>query len=160
MLIIASFMYSTHLELAICYLEQKGIQREKIFAVPLDKRDEQRKVFDTITQSDGASLFDLAIILATFCMLGGTIYGFVLKWGPILWGVIGSIIGALIGLAIDIIPKMKNGRNKNKVKDNTCEIFVMIECEKSQMETVEKILWDNLALGIAKVGDSVIQSRI
>lgn len=156
MLIIASFTYSTHLELAISYLERSGIHREKIFAVPLDKRDEKRKLFDTINQSDGISLFDVAVIFGTIFMIFGTIYGFLLKWGPILWGLIGAVIGALIGFAIDIIPK-KSRRNKNKVKDKTSEIFLLIECEKKQIETVEGILWDNLALGIAKIENPAIQ---
>lgn len=156
MLVIASFSYSMHLELAINYLERKGIRRENIFAVPLDKRDEKRKIFDTINQSDGISLFDVAIILATLFMLGGSIYGFVLKWGPVLCGVVGSIIGALIGFAIDIIPK-KGKRNKSKLIGNTSEIFLLIECEKKELETVEGILWNNSAIGIAKIDNSNCQ---
>ncbi|HEX9061676.1 MAG TPA: hypothetical protein VF941_15955 [Clostridia bacterium] len=153
MLVIASFTYSMHLELAINYLERIGIRRESIFAIPLDKRGEKRRLFDTISQSDGISLFDVAIILATLFMLGGSIYGFVLKWGPILCGVIGSIIGALIGFAIDIIPK-KGKHNKNKPNGNTSEVFLLIECEKKDLEVVEGILWDNLAIGIAKIDNS------
>lgn len=71
MYVISSFTYCTHLELAIGCLESKGIERDKIFAVPLDKRDEKRKLFDTINQSDGISLFDLSIILGTLFMLLG-----------------------------------------------------------------------------------------
>lgn len=153
MLVIASFTYSTHLELAINYLERRGIGRENLFAVPLDKRDEKRKIFDTINQSDGISLFDAAIILATIFMLGGSIYGFVLKWGPILCGVVASIIGALIGFAIDLIPK-KSGKHKNNTPNNPSEIFLLIDCKKTELDAVEGILWDNLAIGIAKLDNS------
>lgn len=156
MLIIASFSYSTHLELAICYLERYGIQREKIFALPLEKRQKKKKLFDTIYQADGVSLFDLPIILGTIFMLGGTMYGFLLKWGPILCGIIASIIGALIGFVIDIIPK-KRIENMNNGKDSTTQIFLLIECKESQIETVEEILFDNLAFGIAKIENTDIQ---
>ncbi len=150
MYIVSSFTYNLSLELTIGYLESKGIARRKIFAVPLDKRDEERKLFDTINQSDGISLFDLPIILGTLFMLMGSIYGFLLKWGPILWGVIGFIIGIALGIIIDFIPKGRK-RSKNKVKDKTTEVFLMIECDKTQEEMVEKILWDNMAIGIAKI---------
>lgn len=153
MLVIASFNYSMHLELAITYLERKGIDRESIFAVPLDKRDEKKKIFDSINQSDGISLFDAAIILATIFMLFGSIYGFVLKWGPIICGVIASIIGGIIGFAIDIIPK-KGKHKRNKLSANTSEMFLLIECEKKELEIVEGILWDNLAIGLAKIDNS------
>lgn len=153
MYVISSFTYCTHLELAIGYLESKGIQREKIFAVPLDKRDEERKLFDTINQSDGISLFDLSIILGTLFMIFGGIYGFLLEWGPIIWGLIGLVLGAVFGFIIDVIPKGRR-RSKNKVKNRSTEVFLMIECEKNQVEMVEKILWDNLAIGIAKVEKS------
>lgn len=158
MYVISSFTYCTHLELAIGNLESKGIKRDKIFAVPLDKRDEKRKLFDTINQSDGISLFDLSIILGTFFMLLGGIYGFLLKWGPILWGLIGLVFGAIIGFIIDIFPKGRK-RSKNKVKDKTTEVFLMVECEKSQVEMIEKILWDNMAIGIAKVEKPVNTKR-
>lgn len=150
MYVISSYTYSTHLELAIGYLEKMGIDREKIFAVPLDKRDEKRRLFDTINQSDGISLFDASIILGTLFMLFGGVYGFLLKWGPITWGTIGLAVGLVLGFIIDIIPKGKKS-SKNKVKDTLTEVFLMIECEKSQVAMVEKTLWDNMAIGIAKV---------
>lgn len=150
MYIIASFNYSLYLELAVSYLEQKGVNRKNIYAVPLSKRNEQKKLFDSINQSDGVSLIDLALVLGSAFMVIGTIYGFYLKIGPILLGLIGLFFGAILGFIIDIIPKRKkNIRNSADAK--TAEIFIIIECEKTQVEMIEKALWDNLAQGIAKV---------
>jgi len=38
------------------------------------------------TTADGISLFDGAAVLGAVFMELGVIYGFVLKWGPIAWG--------------------------------------------------------------------------
>lgn len=150
MYIIASFTHSIYLELAITAMEKSGIPGEKILAVPLDKRAEKRKIFDTINQSDGVSLFDLATVSGTIFMLLGAIYGFTLKWGPIIWGLIGMISGAILGLIADIIPK-ERGSSKKRAEGKTAEVFLMIACNKNQAEIVEKILWDNLALGTARL---------
>ena len=74
------FENSIFIELAITALEQNGISNEKILAAPLDKRAEQRKLFDTIHRADGLSLFDASAMLGTCLMLLGAIYGYVLKW--------------------------------------------------------------------------------
>ena len=52
----STFENNTFLEMAISTLEKKGIKKENIFAVPLDNRQEERRVFDTIHRSDGTSL--------------------------------------------------------------------------------------------------------
>ena len=53
MYVFSSFEYSAYLELGISDLEKRGIAREKILAVPLDKRVEERKLLDTIHRADG-----------------------------------------------------------------------------------------------------------
>lgn len=148
MLVIATFENSLFIELAITALEQNGIRKEKIFAAPLDKRTEPRQLFDTIHRADGISLFDVGAILGTCFMLLGAIYGFVLNWGPIIWGIIGAITGVLLGILIKIwiVKKSKNGNKKI-----SSEIVLLIRCEDSQWEIVQKILWDNMALGVTSV---------
>lgn len=148
MMVIATFENSLFIELAISALEQKGIPKEKIFAAPLDKRTEPRQLFDTIHRADGFSLFDAGAILGTCLMLLGSIYGYVLKWGPIIWGLIGAISGLIIGISIKvwIVKKGKIG-----IKKISSEIVLMIRCEEHQWETVQNILWENLALGVTRV---------
>lgn len=148
MYVIATFENSTFIELAISSLEQKGIPKDRILAAPLDKRTEQRKLFDTIHRADGFSMFDAAGILGTCFMLLGSIYGFVLKWGPIIWGIIGAVSGLVLGFIIKLIMIKKNLGASNKI---TSEIVLMIRCEDNQWDMVEKILWENTALGITKI---------
>jgi hypothetical protein len=148
MFVIATFENSIYIELAISELEQQGIAKEMILAAPLDKRREPRRLFDTIHQSDGFSLFDVAAILGTCFMLLGAIYGYVLEWGPIIWGIIGAVSGLLLGFFIKMIFLKKTGRG---AKNISSEIVLMIRCEETKSEMIEKILWDHLALGLTKI---------
>ena len=89
MYIIATFEYNNFLERAVTEMQMQGVAKERILAAPLDKKGEERRLFDTMHSSDGLSLIGLAAALGTIFMLLGTIYGFVLAWGPIWWGLIG-----------------------------------------------------------------------
>jgi hypothetical protein len=146
--VIATFENSLFIELAISAMEQKGIPKEKILAAPLDKRSEPRQLFDTIHRADGLSLFDGAAMLGTCLMLIGAIYGYVLKWGPIIWGIIGAVSGLLLGFLIKML-FVKN--SKRGEKGFTAEIVLMVRCEEHQWETIEKILWENTALGVTRI---------
>ena len=148
MLAIATFENSLFIELAISSFEQNGIPKDQIFAVPLDKRTEPRQLFDTIHRADGFSMFDVAAILGTCFMLLGAIYGYVLKWGPIIWSIIGAVAGLLLGFFIKLLIVKKSQTGSKNI---TSEVILMIHCDNHQWETVEKILWDHLALGVAKV---------
>jgi hypothetical protein len=148
MFVIAAFENSIYIELAISALEQQGISKELILAAPLDKRKELRGLFDTIHKSDGFSLFDGPAILGTCLMLLGAIYGYVLEWGPILWGIIGAVSGLLLGFLLKMFLLRKNKRGSAKI---TSEIVLMVRCADHKWEQVEKILWDHFALGLTKI---------
>lgn len=148
MFVIATFENSLFIEMAITELEKCDISNEQILAAPLDKRTEPRQLFDTIHRADGLSLFDASAILGTCFMLLGAIYGFVLKWGPIIWGIIGAVSGMLLGFLLKMILVKKNRRG---VKKMTSEIVLMIRCEKDQWKKVETILWEHGALGISHI---------
>jgi hypothetical protein len=148
MFVIATFENSIYIELAIVALEKQGIPKEMILAAPLDKRKELRGLFDTIHKSDGFSLFDGPAILGTCLMLLGAIYGYILEWGPILWGIIGALSGLLLGFVIKMLLLKKNKRGSNNI---TSEIVLMVRCEDHKWESVEKILWEHLALGLTKI---------
>ena len=92
----SAFETNGFLEMAISSLENKGIPQESIFAVPLDNRAEDRKLFDTMHRSDGISLIDIGMGVATaFSVIGASI-GFKLAWGPIYWGLIAAFVGFVL----------------------------------------------------------------
>lgn len=149
MYIVSTFEYSNYLELAITAMQMKGIAKENILGVAMDKRGENRKLFDTLHSSDGLSMLDIPIILATlFCLLG-SIYGFLLTWGPVLWGIIGILFGFSLGLIIKFITNKKYNSRQNKLK--ATEVVLIIECQETQVEMVKELLWEHKALGVRKL---------
>jgi len=148
MYLVASFHYCLHTEIAIAKLEELGIKKEQIYAVPLEIKGETRNIFDTIHHSDGISMFDGGAILGTAGMVLGVIYGFVLEWGPIIWGLLGLAGGFLAGFLLDIaFSKLKHSKTRRQDKDG--ELFLMVQCDPHQVEQVKKTFWDHLALGVA-----------
>ncbi len=149
MYIVSTFDQSVYLELAITAIQMKGIKKEDIMAIPIDKKGEERTLFDSMHSSDGLSLFDLPAILAViFAILGG-IYGFVLKWGPLIWGLIGISVGIILGIIIKLIVTKKYfGRQRDK---RGTEVVLIIECIEEQLEMVKNTLWSHNALGVSKL---------
>ncbi|WP_332695078.1 hypothetical protein [Halalkalibacter lacteus] len=153
MQIFSTYEHSSYLELAISALEKIGIEKERILAVPLENRVEERRLLDTLHRADGVSLFDKGAAIGTaFSVIGGSV-GFVLEWGPIYWGLIGAASGFILGFIIDyFIFKVVHKRNR-LIRGKNSEVVLVINCSKEEVEKVEKILWGNLALGVAKVED-------
>ena len=79
-------------------------------------------------------------------MLLGAIYGFVLDWGPVIWGLIGMIIGALVGWLIELLTSGWKMFQRN----TTVDVVLMVNCNDDQAEDVERILWGHQASGLAK----------
>ncbi|SFA71689.1 hypothetical protein SAMN04488577_0512 [Bacillus sp. cl95] len=151
MQLFSTFESNAFLEIAIATLEKKGIQKQSIFAVPLDNRTEDRKFLDTLHRSDGTSLIDIGIALATAFSVIGSSIGFQLDWGPIYWGLIGAGSGFVLGLAIRLFIEIVYKKKKRILKGKHSEIVLIVDCEVSQAELVENILWNHFALGVAKV---------
>ncbi|MBY0200765.1 MULTISPECIES: hypothetical protein [Priestia] len=149
MQIYATFEHSRFIEIAISQLEEDGVQN--IFAVPLDNRVEERKLIDTIHRSDGVSLTQTGLFLAVIFSTIGASRGFILDWGPIYWGLIGAGFGFFIGFLFDFIVQKRHIKKEKSLKGKGSEVILIIDCEESQKEQIEKLLWDNLALGLAKI---------
>lgn len=149
MYVIASFEHSAFLELAITDLEQKGLPRTAILAVPLSVLQEERRLFDTIHRADGASLFDGAAVLGTVGMSLGVVFGFIWAWGPIVWGLLGFFAGGLLGFIIDYaITRRTRVRRAN---GTAAEVVVMVSCEAKDREMVERVLWEHMANAIGRL---------
>lgn len=153
MYLLASFHYCLHTEIAIAKVEELGVKKEQILAVPLEIRGETRNIFDTIHHADGISMIDGGMILGSACMVLGVIYGFVLAWGPIIWGLLGLAGGLLIGFLLDLtFTRFSHSQARRNDKDG--ELFLMVQCEPHLVDQVKKTLWDHLALGVAVLPDN------
>ncbi|WP_040984494.1 hypothetical protein [Oceanobacillus jeddahense] len=151
MQVYAALENNIYVEMAIATLEKNGISKTSIYAVPLDNRSEDRKLFDSLHSSDGTSLIDIGVALATAFSVFGTSIGFELAWGPIYWGLIFAFIGFVIGFAIRLFTLKVVKKRKRLLKGKRPEVILIIDCEKTMAELVENILWEHLALGVAKV---------
>ena len=158
MYIIPTFDYSVNLEKAITSIQMKGVKKEDIFAVPVDKANEKINLIDTIHHSDGVSLIDLACILGAIFMIFGSIYGFVLKWGPIWCGLIGLSLGFSTGFIMKLILLRKYLKRKKSTKET--EVILMVECKESLMEMVMDTFWSNHALSVSKLDHSSITDNL
>lgn len=147
MQIFATFEHSTYLELAITDLEEQGITN--ILALPLNNRTEERKILDNLHQSDGTSLISKGMILAFLFSTVGASRGFILEWGPIIWGLIGAASGFILGFLLDLFIKKVIKKKQRTLRGKNSEVILVVECENYQKERVESILWNQLALGVA-----------
>lgn len=148
MYIFAAFEQSALLEIAISDLTRLGLTKKEIFAIPIQRTMRKVSVFDKVYSADGFSVLDGAALLGTIGMLLGVIFGSILYWGPIVWGLLGLLAGATVGLAIDwFITTRKNRMDK---QSNPIPVLLIIRCENNQAEIVEKILEEHQALGLAR----------
>ncbi|MDQ0892133.1 hypothetical protein QFZ81_007221 [Paenibacillus sp. V4I9] len=147
----STFEHSNYLELAINELEKTGIKKESIFAVPLTNRKVERRIFDSIHNSDGVSLMSTGAALGTAFSVVGASVGFKLQWGPIYWGLIGAVGGFLLGFLIDLFIYKVIKRHKRLIRGKNSEVILIVECGEEQADHVESILWHHLALGIARI---------
>lgn len=151
MQLFSTFDSNIFLEMAISTLEKHSIEREHIYAIPLDNRKEARKFFDSIHRSDGISLIDLGMALGTAFSVIGVSIGFERAWGPIWVGIIGAFIGFVIGVAIRLFTNIVLKKRRRLLKGKHAEVILIVDCEETKGELVENILWEHFAMGVAKV---------
>ena len=143
--VVASFRLDKNLERAIAELEHFGIDRKNILALPLVTMADREMIVP-----NNKILFETAPVIGTIFMLLGTIYGYVLTWGPIIWGLIGIVVGMMTGILIDLYRVKRKGR-KEKVQDGKLsEVFLLVHCyDKDQALSVKEKLWKHLPNGVA-----------
>lgn len=144
--VLASFEHSLHLELAVTDLEQKGIEKSRICAIPLNTIKKERQLFDNIHRSDGESMFDIPAVLGTILMVFGVLWGFMWKWGPIIWGLIGLFAGFAVGFAFKYFLYIRS--RENIVKSKVTEVFVVVDCKPDEVKVVEDVFCRYSAIGI------------
>ncbi len=101
-------------------------------------------------------MVDGALAMGTVGMVLGTIYGFILTWGPILWALIGLLAGSVLGFILDMMIN-KRRQEARRVQGKSTEVVLIINCDTDQLLLVEDILWQHYPLGVAKLnhGDNI-----
>lgn len=143
------FEHSAKLEMAVTELQMKGVRKEDILAVPLDRRSESLMLFDTVHSSDGTSMMALPMILGMIFSFFGSIFGFQLAWGPIIWAVIGAAAGFALGFGIRLL--ISRTRRQRFDTQNKAGVILLVRCETHKADMVKDILWSNAAMGVSKL---------
>lgn len=146
MYLLSLFEQSVHVEKAVTALQIKGITKDSILAVPLDRQNEGQLVFDTVHSSDNTSMLALSMILGMIFSLLGAIIGFYLTLGPISWAIFGALAGSLAGFGIRLI-KRSVAIHRHQIQSNA-GVIVMIRCDAIQADMVHDILWSCFAMGV------------
>lgn len=154
MYVCCTFQHSLNLELMLRDIEKiAGKGAEDLFIVPLDLQQTETVQTIRLIRGDEPGKYDGALILATIGMLLGIIYGMILYWGPVIWALIGLIGGASAGYAASrIYKRFRNGKpTAMQNMKETGETFVMIRCEKEELETVKAAILQFSPVGFAVV---------
>jgi len=158
--VIASFEYSSRLEMALSEVELLGIPKKQILAVPLEKRSDNSGLIEGTGNTDGKSMVDIAAVFGMIGMLLGSIYGFKLTWGPVIWAVIGFASGLVFGFTIDVLcTRGKRRRNRVHSAAIPTEVIVMIRCDALQSDKVKAILWKQKAIGVSLFGHTAVPEQ-
>lgn len=142
--IIATFEHSPFVEMVIHDIENLGVPKENIIALPLENLDSQTHIIDSIHRIDGGSYLDGAMMGATILGVLGVIYGFVLNWGPVIWGLLGLVVGFFLGLMIELLI------NKKKVKlfsSPKSEVIIQVTFNASIQNQLINVLKSRRAMG-------------
>ncbi|MBB3112986.1 hypothetical protein FHS18_005088 [Paenibacillus phyllosphaerae] len=151
MLVVGVFQITTELEQVLSLLEQKGMEREQMVAVPMDL-DANDDTMDPIRSRDRkAGGFELGMGTATAFSVIGVSRGFILEWGPIVWGLIASGIGFLVGLALHLIIVRVTGAKREASANLLPEVTVLIRCQPERLDEVRKLLWQHQAISVGVV---------
>ncbi|RAV06546.1 hypothetical protein [Paenibacillus sp. YN15] len=149
MQIVATFEHTVFLEMALSQLKERGVS--DLFALPLDNRTEERRLFDSLHHSDGVSLMGKGMVLAALFSVVGASRGFEMEWGPVYWGLIGAGLGFVLGFLIDLLIHKVIKKKRRLLKGKRSEVILIVNCEETEASWIEPLLWDHLALGLAKI---------
>jgi hypothetical protein len=122
---------------------------DHIYAIPMNAPKKEMQLLDTIHRADRMSMFDLPTIMGTILMLFGVMWGFLWKWGPILWGLIGLFLGVTLGFAIKHF-YYRIYALKQPPTGKTTEVVLIVSCQKTEAEMVERVLAGHLALSVGR----------
>lgn len=145
MLVIGIFPNDMGAAQALLDMENAGIGKDRLLVVPMDASAEEAESgsFNPIA---GQSSVEAGIAGATACAVVCISRGFVMAWGPIVWGMIGAAAGFVVGFTAH---QMIMKRRRRRIRaDRSSELTVIVECEEPERRTVLEAFWNNNALSV------------
>ncbi len=146
MIVIGTFLHSLDLELLLAQVEKSPVARKHIMVVPMDMDQETPARLEdqkTHLRHNGA---EVGMACATGFSVFGASAGFVLAWGPVIWGLIAAAIGFGAGFGIYYWTR-KLGRVRN-LPNRLPELIVLVQCGDQQAGLIKDAMWKHSALTV------------
>ncbi|MBC8062990.1 MAG: hypothetical protein H7Y18_20355 [Clostridiaceae bacterium] len=157
LIIIGTFQHSNELELLLASLENNHIARKYIMVVPMDVDPKNPFQFQSRKRDLYYKAMEVGIACATGLSVVGASMGFILKWGPVFWGLIASIIGFLIGFGIYLF--LKKFSIYRHLPSKLPEVTVVVQCQDEQSGLIIDGMWKYCALTVGKTVSRSTDSR-
>ncbi len=147
MLIVGTFEHSLELEQVLALLEQRGISRKHILAIPMDTEPKPPIKFIARLRDLHSKAIEVGMACATGSSVIGISLGFILTWGPIIWGLLAALIGFSIGFGIYVLINRGTYRHLPK---KLPEVTVIVQCPEDQSMLVMEIMWQHRVLTVGQ----------
>ncbi|MCR8633748.1 hypothetical protein [Paenibacillus radicis (ex Xue et al. 2023)] len=157
MLIVSTFEHSVELEQALAVLEKNGIDSSHILAVPMDAFPNKSFAFASEASEQAHKAFEVGMACATACGVLGSTYGFILEWGPLIWGLMAAVGGFGAGFGIYRLYIVPRSQAKRLKASKLPEVTVIIRCTTAKHLEVCKVLWQYKALTVGSIADQSAQ---
>ncbi|PYI52516.1 hypothetical protein [Paenibacillus flagellatus] len=148
MLIIGTFEHSFELEQALAELEQTGIERRYMMVVPMDADPKESFVRTDVSGEQNRKPIEAGMACATACCVIGTSVGFRLAWGPLIWGLISTVIGFAAGFGTFKAVQKSEGR---KPPSRLPEVTIIVQCREELSNPVRRIMWRYRAMTVGRL---------
>lgn len=146
--LVAMFPYNANVELVLTELERFGLPKTGLMAIPLQGTAPYLTI--KAVGTGGGTNWDYGFILGTVGMLLGSIYGFILPGGPVLWAMGGLAGFFLIGIGLAALYRNR----KVKRSREEPQVVIWIRCEERDAGRVKDMLVQHAATGIGEIGGS------
>ncbi|MFC3798489.1 hypothetical protein [Cohnella sp. GCM10012308] len=144
MLLIGCFAHTIELEQALADIERSGVDRMHILAVGMNLRA------DASAEAKQSDAVEMGAAWATALAVIGVAAGFGLAWGPIVWGIVGAIVGFAAGYCLQRI--WLRGPARSGTTAPAPEVTVIVQCPAGMSDTVRFVMYRRGALSVGESG--------
>lgn len=146
MIAVGTFLYSLDLELLLANLEKSRIERKDIMVVPMDMDPANPLRMEDKKQYLYKKGIEVGMACATgFSVIGASV-GYILAWGPVIWGLAAAGTGFGVGFGAYFFTKKLN-RYRDR-PDELPEIIVFVQCRDEQAGPIKELMWKHSALTV------------
>lgn len=151
MLIMATFNYTLELEQALLILEREGIDRRGIMIVPMDSQGGNMGIAREPDSDWQQNSVGTGVAVGTAFAVIGICRGFILEWGPLIWGLISAGSGFAVGFGLYALLHFKVWKRGVAVRGPEAAVIVRVGEENERL--VRQVLWRHRALSIGRIAN-------